>query len=165
MSGALVAAGNLGDGVTQMAINGVSFDSIGFNSLGTTNIVSGVFELTSGGTGMFSVDGDFGSAASPYNSLSSEYQSLLDSGVFAFEPGNTPASITLEMSELLIGRTYEFQWWVNDSRGSGDFDRTTTASAGNSVALDHNVANSEGGVGQYVIGTFTADATTQQSNG
>ena len=41
---------------------------------------------------------------------------------------------------------------------------TLTSTGGNSVTLDYNYAdtsNADGGVGQYSIGTFTADATTQ----
>ena len=49
---------------------------------------------------------------------------------------------------------------MHDARDTGDLDRTTTATAGDSVALQHNVGI-EGDVGQFVLGTFSADATTQ----
>lgn len=103
----------------------------------------------------------FGSAQPPFASLSPAYRSLLVGSSFAFAPPNAPPPMTLTISGLTIGHLYEFQWWVNDSRDTGDPDRTAMATAGNSVTLELNVANIEGGVGQFVLGTFTADAATQ----
>ena len=80
------------------------------------------------------------------------YQTLLQSASIPFA-----GSIALTISGLVVGMQYQFQWWANDS--STGFGRTT-ATAGNSVQLDHNTG-SEGGLGQWVIGAFTADAATQ----
>ena len=155
-NGALIGGGNFSDGDT-LTINGATFTAIAY---GTVFFSSGNFEFTLSVTG--GADGDFGSGSSPFSSLSTDYRDLLDSAMYTHSPSSTPADITMEISKLTIGHQYEFQWWVNDSRNTGDFDRTTTALAGNSVTLQHNVGNAEGGVGQFAIGTFTADATTQQ---
>ena len=69
--------------------------------------------------------------------------------------------MTLSIINLTVGLPYQFQWWVNDSIGSV-FDLTTTATSGiTSVTLEHNFANAAGGVGQFALGTFVADATMQ----
>jgi len=67
------------------------------------------------------------------------------------------------MSGLTIGDAYEFQWWssLSGAGANSDLSVTTTATAGNAVTLDANIGNVEGGLGQYVIGTFLADASTQ----
>jgi hypothetical protein len=65
-------------------------------------------------------------------------------------------SITL--SNLLLGATYSIQYWVNDSRAGTTASRTVNVG---SVTLAANVAQSEGGLGQYTIGQFIADSTTQ----
>lgn len=161
LNGTLVAAFNCADGTQSLTVNGVTFESIGFGSSGPS-VSNGNFLLSAGSGVVSGVDSAFGSAVDPFSSLSANYQNLLDSSLFTFVPDNPAPPMTLEISDLVIGQTYEFQWWVNDSRDTGDLDRTTTATAGNSVTLEHNVANFEGGMGNYVIGSFTADATTQQ---
>jgi len=158
--GTLVGAGNLAD-ADSISINGISFSGISFTN-GSTTVTSGIFEFSVAADGLLGVDDTFTSAGNPFSNLSTEYQDLLDSGMFTWAPPNDPAPITLKIGSLSVGQMYQFQWWVNDPRGTGDFDRTTTATAGNGVSLEHNLGNAEGGVGQYVIGTFTADATTQQ---
>lgn len=132
------------------------------------------FAIPSGGTGSVSVgnftlgfaksrDADntaFGASSAPFSSLSTSYKSLLQSGVVDSDINGTGGRITLTMSGLSVGTTYTFQWWSNDSQpvlvpGS------TTATSGNSVALDYNSTNAAGGVGQFAVGTFIADSSTQ----
>jgi hypothetical protein len=48
---------------------------------------------------------------------------------------------------------------VNDSRTGTTATRTQTVSGSQSLAF--NVSQTEGGLGQFVIGTFVADATSQ----
>ena len=66
----------------------------------------------------------------------------------------------MRINGLTIGAVYEFQWWFSDSRpfSTGPVTATTGAI---SVSLDPNTTDSAGGIGQYAIGTFIADATTQ----
>ena len=148
--GTLVAAKNTTSG--SPTINGVPFTSLGESDP--------TFALSSPGIISFS-NVAFGSALPPFASLSADYRSLLVGAQVTQTPPTAPPPMTVTISGLSIGRLYQFQWWVNDSRDTGDFDRTTMATAGNSVTLEHNVANIEGGVGQFVLGTFTADAATQ----
>jgi hypothetical protein len=149
IAGTLVgAAVLLGPAVT---VNGVTF-------AGFQGVSSGIFSASS--PGILPQANTFGSALSPFVNLSTAYKGLLDSGMFTHSPPNQPAPIVLTISGLSVGQVYEFQWWVNDSRDTGDLDRTTVATAGNSVTLEHNIG-AAGGVGQFVLGTFTADATTQ----
>ena len=62
---------------------------------------------------------------------------------------------TLTMSGLTAGHQYQFEWWNNTSTGTLLTD--TTAVAGNSVTLLSNTTFSVGGLGQFAVGTFTAD--------
>ena len=62
------------------------------------------------------------------------------------------------MSTLTVGHQYEFQWFASFS-GPGSLLHASTA--GSTVTLNDNVTNTEGGLGQYAIGTFTADAASQ----
>jgi len=66
---------------------------------------------------------------------------------------------TLTRDALTVGNSYQFQIWTNES------DRDSTngllITAGNTVTLDSNTSNAVGGVGQFAIGTFTADAINQ----
>jgi hypothetical protein len=62
------------------------------------------------------------------------------------------------MIRLTPGNAYEFEWW---SSVSGGIDALTTATAGNSVTLAPSPSGIDGEVGQFAIGTFTADSTSQ----
>jgi len=68
--------------------------------------------------------------------------------------------VTLTISGLMVGGQYQFQFWSNLS--SQMFGYQITATGGNnSVTLSSNTASAVGGLGQFVIGSFTADAVTQ----
>lgn len=113
------------------------------------------------GNGSFTFDfaaeyGAFGSATTPYTGLSSNYQTLLTSGKFQ----GTGGSVTI--NGLAIGHQYAVQIWCNDSRALGNYSSTVTSPGGNSVSvLYNNAGGADGGLGQFTIGRFTADATTQ----
>jgi len=68
------------------------------------------------------------------------------------------------MTALTPGSTYQFEWWINvainDVFGQGPFD--VTATAGNSVTLVSNTTGMDGGLGQFALGTFVADASGQE---
>jgi autotransporter-associated beta strand protein len=99
----------------------------------------------------------YGSGSNPYNALSSAYKVLLGNANYLDAPG---ASVTITLSNLTVGRSYAIQYWVNDSRNLGRSE-TLTSSGGNTVTLSYDATATAGGVGQYSIGTFTANATTQ----
>jgi hypothetical protein len=127
-------------------INGVTFtefDSNGGNPNGDTST------FTNGLTGVF------GSGNPPYSNLSQAYQILLSSAHYNGSTG-TPASITL--NNLTVGDDYEIQVFVNDSRDIGGI---RSESISGSPYLEFNTTGSDGGLGEYVTGTFTADSTSQ----
>ncbi len=150
--GSLVAAFNMnGNAVT---VNGVPFASWTFPFMATTTTM-GNFTITES-PGHLLAYSTLGSASAPFANLSSNYQTLLSSAVSSDDNN----AITLTINGLTIGQTYELQWWLNASQynGSGTGFRTT-ASAPLPVTLDDNTTNAIGGVGQTVVGTFTAGDT------
>ena len=154
-TGSVLYAYALGYGGTT-TINGVAFAALNGAGWSSGNDVvlanfGGVIGAASGGT--------FGSASTPFAGLSSAYQSML--GNSAYDTGSSTMGITLE--GLTIGQAYEVEVWVNDSRdavGPGRWENFTTTGGVNSGNLAYNTGG-EGGLGEYVIGTFTADAVTQ----
>jgi hypothetical protein len=91
--------------------------------------------------------------------LSTDYTKVFSGGVGPCATGLT--TFTLTLNNLTIGQDYLFQSWVNDSRSAFGYRTQTLASGNTSGVLDYNVGDVNGGTGQFVIGTFTADATTQ----
>ena len=150
-TGTLVGAFNIGGpGVANTTVNGTTFTGL---ALTGNNVTSGNFNLAIATA--FQNSNSFGSGSAPFSSLSAPYQALLSS---AGGDGNTP--FTLTMSGLVTGQTYQFEWWSNNS--SVALSTSTTATAGNTVSVLQNTTATFGGVGQFVIGAFIADATTQQ---
>ena len=72
--------------------------------------------------------------------------------------GGPSTSIEVGSGNLIVGARYEIQLWYTDLRGlAANFAMTYGDGNGNTVTLDANT----GGFGQFALGTFTADATTQ----
>jgi hypothetical protein len=143
-------------------VNGVNFIAWATGGAGTQTDPSGRFTMTPApGFGFFTTSG-LGSGAAPFAALSAPYQVLLNGADYASNPSQTQfnGSITMTINHLVVGSEYEFQWWFNDSRpfSTGPLTATTGVT---SVSLDPNTSDAAGGLGQYAIGTFTADATTQ----
>ncbi|VGO19743.1 acetylxylan esterase [Pontiella sulfatireligans] len=135
-------------GTSAVTLNGVVFVAGGTDFGG---------DVTLGGTPVaFS---NFGQNAAPFNTLSSDYQSLLDAGVYNNATVKTDP-VTVTLTNLTAGQEYEVQFWANDSRNSAG-RYLTLASGANTVDLDYNSTDVLGGVGQHVIGMFTADGTSQ----
>lgn len=148
-TGSVILAANIG-AATATTVNGVTFAA--YNNMATIPGLTDTLNLNPGSV--------FGNAAAPYGALSAGYQALVSSG--RYTDGATLE--TLNLSGLTIGQSYLVQFWVNDSRGGGTSGRTLDLTAGATAVLDLNVQNVAGGLGQYVIGTFTADAATQIFN-
>lgn len=146
--GTLVEAASLGN-TGSVTLNGVTF--LGYNLSGSSS--GGHFLM--GGNTFGGYDNGGGPAGSPITTLSSSYQNLLAHGDYT--SGNS--AMSLFISGLVTGTNYSFQWWASDSRNS--FPGTETATAGNVSTLNHNVGDIAGGIGQYAIGSFNADAATQ----
>jgi MYXO-CTERM domain-containing protein len=145
-TGTLHVAANFGPvGVSGTTINGVTFDPL--------PLPGGITTTT----------------ATP---LSSDYLTLLNSAALL----SADTLFTLSVTGLTIGENYLFQAWVNNSGrevpflSRGDFPVIVSDGLGNDVSLypgDNGVGTGPGDsnlpsvLGQYVTGTFTADATSQ----
>lgn len=145
---------------SSATVNGVTFSPFTLpGGIVTSATVGSVTISESPGT-LFGSN-SFGTASAPFSGLSSSYQSLLGSGVYA----DTAANITVTLGGLTPGQQYQLQWWTNNSSNIlsnyGETFTNTTATAINSVTLDANTTDLVGGVGQYAIGTFTAAGSTQ----
>jgi hypothetical protein len=148
-NGTLVGAVNIGpQGVAATTVNGTTFAPLVFTG---TSVTSGPFTFALA-TGFGAADTP--TATPPFGALSAPYQALLSS--FGGNPATAPFTLTL--AGLTVGDSYQFQWWANTPV---TLDSPTTATAGNSVTLQTNPGNIPGNVGQFAIGTFIADATTQ----
>ena len=117
---------------TAVTLNGVTFEGI----IPGLNATSTSINFTQGLTA--------GSYLDLMNSVSS--------------PGNTSGTITL--SALTFGQQYELQIWAADNGGTTTSRTRTLTTGASSVTLTTEVVAGTGS-GQYVIGNFTADATTQ----
>jgi autotransporter-associated beta strand protein len=144
-------AGNPG----SLTLNGVPFTGI-TNAVGST--ADG--NLAISGFGSRNTNA-FTTTSTPFGSLPTAYKPALQGG--AFNNDGSPATVTL--SNLIAGANYSVQVWIGDPRGGSATVGTnriqTVTSGANSVVLTNNVTHTTGGLGQYAIGTFTADATTQ----
>ena len=152
-AGTLVGAINLGStGVTSPTVNTVAFTGLAVSG---SSVTSGNFNLAfAPGSGLG--DNSTGSGFAPFASLSAPYRGLL--GTAGFASGGS--SVTLTMSSLTVGASYQFQFWTSYS-GFIDVGGLTTATAGSAVSLSPQATLNEGGLGQFALGTFTANAATQ----
>jgi len=99
------------------------------------------------------------SNSNPFASLSSAYKSILRGSHYS-TTANTVGTVTL--NNLLAGESYAVQFWVNDPRGIAALRTVTLSTDGGNqatLALPINVA---GQPGQFSVGLFDADATTQE---
>lgn len=136
---------------TSAVVNGVTFNAfqIPFNSGPLTQGNVSVRETNGPSWGL-----GFGQGfAAPYTSLSAGYQTLLSE----FASSGVQEAIEVTMGGLTVGQTYQVQAWSNTSRDGA----TLVTSLDGTRLLDANTTDLEGGLGQYAIGTFVADATSQ----
>ena len=173
-AGTLVYAENVGDqNVSAETINGVTFTP--FDASRAT-FPTGT--ATHGGITLSGINSNYngagpytGSGSAPFANLSGPYQALLNQVAFAptAAENNGPDTLTLTLGGLTIGRTYEFQDFNDDSRGSqgGSSDTrslTINDGANTSAAVYGNNgpgSHPEGGLGHYIVGTFVASATSE----
>jgi len=83
------------------------------------------------------------------------YNALLSNGTFSFS-----TSATVGWSGMTVGNTYLVELWVSDTRtGIGVESRTETFSGSGSDLSSSVAFQTAAGAGQYIVGTFVADAT------
>lgn len=135
-------------------VNGVNFYAVLPNST-YSNIT------TSGMTGGW---GQFGSNTGAYAAIQNTgYKILLAYGNYT-NTGSLSTPMQMTLSNLTPNTTYLVQIWANDSRGGGITRTETFESLGGSVSDPLTYRQSaDGGLGQYIVGTFTTGAseTTQ----
>ena len=151
-NGSLIGAFNFSDTGPSATVNGVTFQSFAVPNNTTNSATMGNFTINSAGN-FQSRNTNASSGNAPFSNLSAGYQALLS----GFTTGDNPWTLTA--SGLTIGMQYNFQWWINFS--SENATQHTTATAGNSVTLAWNPSDTDGGLGQFALGTFTADSTTE----
>lgn len=161
-SGTLLYAYNVGaSGVSSATVNTVTFASYVFPSFPSAQTVTVGSVTFTESPGILWGSNSLGSASTPFSNLSSGYKTLLGSAGGA----DNPVTITATLGGLTVGNQYQLQIWTsNPSNASlpyGTIIGDTTFTAGNSVTLDPNTTNASGGLGQYVIGTFTASGVTR----
>ncbi|MDG3005062.1 PEP-CTERM sorting domain-containing protein [Paludisphaera mucosa] len=150
--GSLVAAYNFGGRDVGVAtINGVAFQP--FAVAGNPSTHGGVTIAESPGI-LLGLDDYFGSASAPFTDLSSAYQAMLRSGGFTI----WQSTLTLTLDGLAVGQAYEIQIWSNFSDAGS---RSASLESGGSVDLDWNPSGVDGGLGQFVVGSFVADSASQ----
>lgn len=131
------------------AVNGVSFSgSTSAAGAGTDVVFSPSLGRSSNA---------YTKSGNPWNTLSAGYREILQGASYG-------TTFTVTLGNLIVGKEYAVQLWYHDARGQYGSNQTEklTTPGGNTVILDKNSTESDGGVGQYVIGTFVADATNKQ---
>jgi len=149
-------------GTTDIDTVGTLFQASNFAGSATTvnGVLFGAFNVANGTVGNIGITGGQlitafgeGGPATAYGSLPSAYQELLKTGIIF--------GATVTVQNLTVGEQYSLQFMANDSRTATASQNRTVSLNTNQVTLDINSTNATGGVGQWVRGTFTADATTQ----
>ncbi|MDD5672792.1 MAG: Ig-like domain-containing protein [Chitinivibrionales bacterium] len=132
---------------SNQTINGVTFT--GTSSIGNAGNI-----VLAGGTGTVQLYQPF---QQPATGLSSPYLAMLNNFPGVQSPGN---SFTVTLQNLTVGNSYAVQLWSNISYYFGA--QTETYTSGNTASLKPQVNNGgNSNYGQYVIGTFTANTTSQ----
>lgn len=156
LNGTLVAAYNFNGSTPPPPVNGVLFQPFAAADPGNQTFTVGNYTLSGN---FFTGAGNTGSGLPPFIDLSEPYGALLSTSVSSI------ANMTLTLGGLTIGQTYEFQTWANNSDVPWHYGVFVSDGVGDAVFL--SAGEGEGTqldplvLGQYVIGTFTADATTQ----
>jgi len=123
-------------------VNGVTFAAYG---------TSGVnFAFSGSGINLDRYNG-FADPGTP----DSNYNHILHTAVFNWNSGSSDLVVSWE--GLVVGDTYLVQAWLNDGRSGQSGTSTLTGGANTSAP----VAIGNGVPGQYIIGTFVADSSSQ----
>ena len=164
-AGSLLYAYTFGNSsVPSAAVNGVTFASFAASSgLSTVTVGSVTLALTvtGGGVTLESSNTALGSATAPFSNLTAAYKGLLQSGA---SNSSNATNLTLTLGGLTNGNSYQVQFWANESATYAhnvSTDAKTVLTAGNAATLDLDSTNVVGGAGQWVTGTFTANASTE----
>jgi len=142
------------DWSTAQTVNGVPFTA----TTGTTTVGGGDITLSGFSAANASA---FTSAIAPFNNLSAAYKGGLVGAVFN-GTANTVGTVTL--NNLSVSRKYEVQVWVGDPRTGTTTNRAEwiyDGIGGATNLLKFNATATNGGMGQWTLGSFTADSSSQ----
>jgi len=151
--GTLDRAYNLGSTGKVVTVNGVSFTPFATKATGD-EFSDGRTTLAVSGDG----DGLATAATLPGSGLTGftpDYRAILQSSVL-----DQGSAMALALDGLTIGSTYLFQSWSYHPQ-SQPWTVNLTGGDNTSAAVKYNSTENFSGLGQSVIGTFTADATRQ----
>ena len=136
------------------ALNGVDFTIAAEGANGVFDNLTSSVNASQGATA-------FASTTAPWASLSTAYKDVLQGGIY-----NGADDTTYTLNDLTGGQDYLVQMWItNPSNNTATRDRTASfyGEANNisttAKVIDYNVGNVGGGLGQYIIGTFTTGAS------
>jgi hypothetical protein len=102
-----------------------------------------------GGTGTFNSPG----------TSDANYNDLLTSALF----GNSAGPYSVSWNGMTLGDTYQVEFWVNDARNSITAERSETITGGSSTSAPLFYGSGSTGPGDYIIGTFVADASGSET--
>ena len=94
------------------------------------------------------------------NTADANYNYLLQTAIYSNGEG-----ISLTWGGMTAGDTYALEFWVNDGRNNVTAERseTLTGGANTSAALAYGTGPGGTGPGQFILGTFVADGSGQQT--
>ncbi|MEN9554886.1 MAG: hypothetical protein RLZZ232_1172 [Planctomycetota bacterium] len=162
-TGTLVYAYNFGPDSGAGQVQSATVGGVNFAAFAAPLIQSSVQTITVGNATLSETPGELNGIETSANSgafasLSAPYKNLLGTAIVA----SYYATMTLSLGGLDAGKTYRIQTWVNDSNYDiNQYNRVQADGGGNTTELKANLADAVGGLGQYVIGTFTATGNTQ----
>ena len=160
-------------GDTDVSTEGTSEYAYSLNGAGGTIALNGV-DFTIGDEGAAGVFDNltssrnpnqgattFSSTVAPWASLSTNYKAVLQGGIF-----NGDDDTTYTLNGLTSGQDYLVQVWITDPRVQASLERIASFYGEDSntsttaKVLDYAVGDEAGDFGQYIIGTFNADASS-----
>lgn len=149
---------NLGGGYAYswsaaQTVNGVTFTPL-TGTIGGGNLSLSGFNAVNASA--------FTTTVAPFANLSPAYRGVLVGAVFYNVANSGLGTVTL--NNLLPGGKYVMQVWVGDPRAGATTNRAEwiyDGFGGATNLLVFNTTRVNGGLGQYIIGKFTADSSSQ----
>lgn len=162
-TGALVYAYNFGPDSGASQVQSTTVGGVNFAAFSAPVYQANVQVITQGNATLSETPGELNgietaAGSGSFLSLGASYQALLGTAIAS----SYYATMTLSLGGLEAGKSYRFQTWISDSHYDINlYNRVQVDGGGNTTELKGNLADAVGGLGQYVIGTFTATGSSQ----
>lgn len=136
-------------------VNGVTFQPLTASGYPIYSITNGTVTLhETEETFIYGSNDAGGSGSGAFAAIAdADYKTLLSSEI----QSGVIFTLQLTTSGLTVGNTYQVQVWSNYSSAAV----TNKVQIVDGPVLDNNATDSVGGLGQFAIGTFVADSTSQ----